>query len=239
MIDDATFFAWLDGELDPSEADRVEAAVAADPALARRAAEHRAMQARLRAAFDPIADAPLPGRLADAVPGGEQRVVSFADARARRDARASLPMWRQAAAMAATLVVGIAVGNMVVPQGGSSPIAPEAGRLVASAGLENALYAQLASAPAGDEGPRIGLTFRDRQGSICRTFEDQSAQGLACHEGGDWRIRALFQGSDSPTGEYRMAAGADPRLLEIVDETIHGEPFDAARERDAQKRGWR
>lgn len=240
MVDEMKFFAWLDGELDADEAARVEAQVAADPELQSRAAEHRAMQSRLGRAFAAVADAPVPQRLADAVRGGErERVVSLAEARERREMRrASLPAWRQFAAMAATLVLGIALGNMVVPHEGSSPIAPEAGRLVASADLEQALYARLASAPA-DEGPRIGITFRDTAGSICRTFEDRAAAGLACFEGGDWRIRALFQGAKGPAGEYRMAAGADPRLLEIVDETIAGEPFDAAQEEAAKARGWK
>ena len=39
--------------------------------------------------------------------------------------------------------------------------------------------------------------------------------------------------------DYRMAAGADFRLLELVDEHMVGEPFDAAEERAAQKRDWR
>lgn len=239
MVDDVTFFAWLDGELDSAQAAEVEAEVRSDPELQRRAADHRAMQSRLGAAFAQVADAPLPERIASAASGWEgERVVSLAEARERRDGRrASLPEWRQFAAMAATLVLGIAVGNMIVPHGGSSPIAPEAGRLVASAGLEDALHARLASAPAG-EGPRIGMTFRDTSGSVCRTFDDRAASGLACFEGGDWRIRALFQGEQGPAGEYRMASGADPRLLDIVDEAIAGEPFDAAQEKAAMERGW-
>lgn len=240
MVDDVKFFAWLDGELDAGEAARVEAEVRADPELQARAAEHRALRARLGAAFAAVADAPVPQRLVDSVRCGKgERVVSLADARERREMRRpSLPAWRQFAAMAATLVLGIAVGNLMVPQGGSSPIAPEAGRLVASAGLEQALDEQLASAPP-DKGPRIGMTFRDTAGSICRTFEDQAASGLACFEGGDWRIRALFQGEQGPAAEYRMAAGSDPRLLEVADQAIAGEPFDAAAERAARERGWR
>ena len=140
--------------------------------------------------------------------------------------------------MAATLVLGVALGNMLVPRDSSGPIAPEGGRLVASADLESALYAQLASAPVEGQ-PRIGLTFRDRSGSICRTFTDHEASGLACREGGDWRMRALLQGGEGDRGEYRMAASGDPRLAEIVDSAIAGEPFDAAQEKEAQQRGWK
>ena len=44
MVTDETFFAWLDGELDGEEAKRVVAEVDADPALAEKAEQHRALQ---------------------------------------------------------------------------------------------------------------------------------------------------------------------------------------------------
>ena len=59
-IEDEKFFAWLDGELAPEEAAQVAAEVASSPELTRAAEQHRAMQARLKAAFDPIANAPVP-----------------------------------------------------------------------------------------------------------------------------------------------------------------------------------
>ena len=136
-----------------------------------------------------------------------------------------------AVAMAATLAIGIAVGTFVNPSS-SGPIASEGGQLVASGTLEEALYTRLASAPA-DEGARIGLTFRDAAGDVCRSFTDQGASGLACHQGGDWRIRGLFQAGEGQQGDYRMAAGPDPRLAELIDATIAGDPLDAAGERKA------
>ena len=152
------------------------------------------------------------------------------------------PIWVQAAALAATLAVGVFAGNLMTGSlfggGSSDPIQAEGGRLVASADLENALYARLASAPA-ESGPRIGLTFRDKSGAICRTFEDHSASGFACREGGDWRIRSLFQSPEGQSTDYRMASGANPQLMEAVDAAIDGEPFDAAQEKAAAEKGWR
>ena len=229
MVEEERFFAWLDGELPADEAARVEAEVAADPELRRKADEHRALGAGLRTAFGGVAAQPVPDGLRQAVrAGGDVKVVNISHARA--------------AALAATLAVGVFTGNLltggILGSGDSSPIAPEGGRLVASAELENALYARLASAPA-DSGPRIGLTFRDKSGAICRTFEDHSASGLACREGGDWRIRSLFQEPEGQAADYRMASGADPQLMEAVDAAIDGEPFDAAQEKSAMERGWR
>jgi hypothetical protein len=237
MVEEEKFFAWLDGELPPEEASRIEAEVAASPELSRRAEEHRAMAARLRGAFDSVAVAPVPEQIAAAVRPAQENVLDLSAAREKRSARRPFPLWTQAAAMAATLAVGVFAGN-ILSGGPTGPIQTENGRLVAGGDLEQALYAQLASAPA-DRGPRIGMTYRDRTGAICRTFEDHNASGLACREGGDWRIRGLFQGSEGQVSDYRMAAGPDPRLMDMVDESIAGEPFDEAQERAALAKDWR
>jgi hypothetical protein len=229
MIDDERFFAWLDGELEPAEAAAVDAIVAADLALQRRAADHRALGGRLSDAFNPIADAALPDRLSAAARLPEADVVDLTVARERR--RQAYPMWAQWAAMAATLGVGIVTGSLLDGTT-STPIARENGQLVASGELEDGLYTRLASAPA-ESGPRIGLTFRNSAGDLCRSFTDDDAAGLACHERGGWRIRGLFQAGQGQQFEYRMAAGPDPRLAELIDSTIVGEPLDAVAERRA------
>ena len=232
MIEDEEFFAWLDGELDGEAADRVGAIVAASPELSGRADEHRNFAAGLRTAFDPvIQESPAPPRL------GAAQVIDFGARAVGRDSSRGwfgVPQW---AAMAATLALGLVVGNMV---GGSSvaPVQNRDGMLVAAASLDHALDRQLASAGAPD-GVRVGLTFRDRQGAICRSFNDGAASGLACRANDDWRIRGLFQGSEGQAGDYRMAAGEDPRLSALIGETIDGEPFDAAQERAALDKGWR
>jgi hypothetical protein len=228
MISDERFFAWLDGELAPAEAAEVAAMVAADPGLQRKAAAHRALAGRLGAAFGPIADAPLPERLAEALRPKAAQIIDFA---ARREARRPIPVRMQWAAMAATLAIGIVAGSMI-GSGPAGPVGRENGQLVAAGDLEAALYTRLASAPA-DDGARIGLTFRDSAGNLCRSFTEDGATGLACHQGGDWRIRGLFQAGEGQQGQFRMAAAGDPRLAELVEATMAGEPLDAAGERQA------
>lgn len=222
MISDERFFAWLDGELEPAEAAAIDELVAADPELQRRAKAHRALAGRVRAAFDPIMEPPIPNRLSGA------EVVDLAARRAQARPISKPMQW---AAMAATLALGVVAGTMI-DRGASSPISRENGQLVASDELEQALYTHLASAPA-DNGARIGLTFRDASGELCRSFNDEGTSGLACHHRGDWRILGLFQAGEGQQGEFRMAAGPDPRLAELIDSTIAGEPLDAAGERKA------
>jgi len=236
MTTDEKFFAWLDDELSESESAAMERKVAADPTLARLADEHRVLKARLNRAFDPIADAPLPQRLQAALRVPEAEVVDFGAAQRRRTARFSwsVPQW---SAIAATLAVGILVGTMV-PQRSTSPVAIEGGRVYAAAALDQALTSELASAP-GNSDVRIGITFRDQSGAICRSFAQPAASGLACRDPKGWRVRGLFGAPEGQGGAYRMAAGMDPNLAALVDLTMAGEPFDAAQEKAAKARGWR
>lgn len=234
-MNDEQFFAWIDGELAETEATAAAAQVAADPDLQRRAAAHRGLTAQLRGAFEPVASAPVPEAILQSVRRGT--IVDLAAARERKAARFRLPTMAQWAAMAATLVLGLVTGSMLDVER-QAPVRSSGGQLVASAKLKGALDVRLASAPDAT-GPRIGLTFRDEAGSICRSFSDASAQGLACRAGSEWQIRGMFQGSSAAKGEYRMAAGTDPALSALIDSTMSGEPFDAEAERKALGAGWR
>jgi hypothetical protein len=235
MVTDEFFFAWLDGELDPHEADRVAAEVAADPELAERARQHRAMQSRLKGPFDSLLEAPIPEPLLAAVRNPEPEIIDFAAARRSREARrlAPLPQW---AAVAATLAVGIFVGTMV-PHRSNAPVELHDGKVYAAAALDDALDTHLASAPTGDV--RIGLTFRDGSGAICRSFTETAASGLACRSGDRWLVRGLLAAPEGQAAAYRMAAGADPNLAALIDSTIVGEPLNADQEKAVQASGWR
>ena len=232
MTDDPEFFLWLDGELDSHAAAVMAAKVAANPTLAAQADAHRALSGRLRAAFDPIAAAAVPDAVARA--GRSAEIIDFVAARDRQPSR---PSWGlQAAAMAASLAIGLVVGGNLLATGG--PVVADHGQLVASKSLGDALDVRLASAPA-DGGTRIGMTFRDHSGHYCRSFTDGSASGLACRSDGQWRIRGLFQASEGQTGDYRMAAGPDPQLMALIDAAMAGTPLDAAEERTILKAGWK
>jgi len=199
--------------------------VARDPKLRAEADRHRAMSARLRGAFEPLTAEPV------ALPSAA--VIDFSAARARRGERR---WWHEATAIAATLVLGLVIGARFVGSQGS-PVAVADNGLVAAAALEQSLDRHLAGAPQ-DGDHRIGLTFRDRSGRICRTFSSTASSGLACRDGSDWAIEALVGPSEGQSGEFRMAAGSNPRLATIVDEMIAGEPFDETREKAARDRGW-
>src|SRR5918993_896464 len=234
-IDNEKFFAWLDGELDREQADQVAAEVAGDPRLARLAEQHRTLETRLRGAFDTVAAGPVPKRLAQSIKPSSDQIVQFvAPRRASNDD--SRWGWRQGAAIAATLVLGIGLGTTLNSERASSPVEVRGGQMFAVAQLDDALNQQLASAHAGDV--RLGVTFRDQAGTICRTFTNQRSSGLACRKGDDWQLRGLFAAPDGQSGDYRMAAGTDPNLAALIDSTIDGEPFDAEQEKASKARQW-
>lgn len=237
MTDDEKLFAWLDGELDGAQAAEMAARVEADPELSALVERHRAMQARMKHAFDSVAAAPLPERLRRAAAPVRSNVVDLSEQRERRlHSRrfGGLPQW---AMIAATLVLGIFVGTFV-PGRGTSPVEIHNGQMYAASSLDRTLDTELASAPTGDP-IRIGLTFRDSDGAICRSFSGTAATGLACRDNGRWRVRGLFPPTEGQSGDYRMAAGMDPNLAALVGSTMAGEPMDADQERAARKQGWR
>ena len=214
--------AFLDGEMARGERAAFEAEMAADPALAAEVAAHRELGEKLSDAYAPVADEPVPLRLtlaAQAANDAPPRRLNFA--------------W---AGMAACLVVGVLGGRFVLAPDPGIAVGTELG---ARTDLARALEAQLASQPGA---VRIGLTFRDRGGRWCRTFESRqgSLAGLACRQDGAWRVQAASAWSPTDAPAYRTA-GSDmpPEVLAVVDRTLAGEVLDAAQERAVRDGGWR
>lgn len=230
MTDDPDFYAWLDGELPEPQASAMAARVAADPALALMAEQHRALAGRLSDAFAPVISAPVPERLLQAAEPQSAEVVDLAEVRAWRR------QWSVAGlAAAASLALGLAIGVAMPRDTGF--FHSGGGQLAAAGPLQAALDRQLAA--AGDQrGISLGLSFKDREGRYCRAFTAEVQSGLACLNGEDWMIEGLVRVVEN-RGEYRMASGVDPGLAAIIDSRLEGEPLDPAGEAQAIKRRWR
>lgn len=229
-IDDAALMAYADGELDGAARAEVEAAIAADPALQARVATHRELRATFAGAFAGVIDEPVPDRLMAMLQSGAE-VVDFAAAGERREARPTPRPWRQWAAIAATLAIGVLAGRTM--EFGSPAIIAHHGEFVAQGKLAEALDTDLASA-----GGTIGLSFRNRAGDYCRTFSAEGIAGVACRDGGGWSVRTAVTVAGA-VGDYRMAGSeTPPEVLRSVESMIDGEPLDAAAEADARARGW-
>jgi hypothetical protein len=230
VIDETLIFAYIDGELDDVDQHRVEQAIAADPALQAMVDEHRALGAQLDHAFLPILQAPIPPAQLEGVANWSS-VALLSQQRSRRAPQA-VAQWF---ALAATLAAGILSGVMF-SGGQNGPVEQRDGQLVASGPLKLALNTQLASTQSPGVPVRIGMTFKNHAGAICRSFSAQAADGVACRDGPEWQLRGLLVREKSGTGDYRMAASAG--TAELVDSLIAGDALDQAKERAALGANW-
>ena len=244
-IDDATLQAYVDGALDAAAGERVEAALAQDPALARRVQQLQALNAQLRAAFDPVLDEPVPTHLSallqpPAAPAatpttlaGWRRLHATGHRRPRR--------WLLPSAALAASVALLAGGlwwhsaNELVRMQNGEPYA--AGVLV------RALDQSLASEPDAQAPVAIGLSFRAADGHICRTFTIRtppSRAGLACHATAGWTLPVIGPVPPAEGDGLRQAASdLPPAVQAAIDARLRGNVFDAQQERAARAAGWR
>ncbi len=248
-ISDETLMAYADGELDAAARASVEAAMQQDPEIGKRVARHRALRETMRGAFSAVLDEPVPERLIQAARGqtatSNSAVMDLSAAReAARQKNSAGPRRWQPAAMAASLLLGLGLGFLAW-HGPRALIEPGAGGgLIASAALAEVLSTQLSGDPSADPVAVTGLSFRDKSGDYCRTFSltgSAASSGLACHEGVDWRIKALAQSprAAANSGNFRTAASEDsPAIRAAVEGSIDGEPLDHAGELAARQAGW-
>jgi hypothetical protein len=159
-------------------------------------------------------------------------VVSLRAAREKRQR----PLWRNLGTIAASLAVGLMAGQLIPLQRGG-PIGMEGDALVAQGSLAEALDTQLASAQAPDAATRIGVSFADRQGRFCRSFDSAALAGLACQEGGNWRVVMTAPSEAGDARQYRQAGSSI--VLATAQEMMAGAPLDAEGERAAMTAGWK
>jgi hypothetical protein len=228
-FDPETVAAFVDGELDNLTARRIERDAETDAGLAAEIARHRALKARLTAHYAPIADEVVPDRLRSLLAVDDKVDTSLADRRSAKRARFSAIHW---GAIAASLVLGLTIG--LRPWMPAADVATEGGTLIAAGQLARALDTQLASNQPGDAAVRIGLSFEDKAGRYCRSFESRTLDGIGCREGDRWRLERTLQGQRS--GDYRQASSGE--LAAAAAAMMGGEALDAGGERAARDAGW-
>jgi hypothetical protein len=239
---DEVIMAYADDELDARTRAAVEAAMASDPEIARRIAQHKALRSRVHSAFNKLLAEPVPARLLHAVrsePAGARgsNIVPLRQERARRWT------WPQWTAMAASLILGVVAGRLALVRPGAGPIVVRGGQILARGALADALSDQLAANQSAAARVRLGISFRSKAGQYCRTFivrQTTPLAGLACRATEGWRVGVLA-GAQTAGGEgtYRQAASQmPPAVVAAVGELIAGEPLDARAEATARGKHW-
>lgn len=223
--------AYVDDELSPIDRLRFERAIEGDPALAAAVERHRALRAVIGGNFAPVAEEPVPARLS-ALLDRDDTVVPFP---ARRRAPKSFAPSGRIAALAATLVAGIVVGNMLaVP---SAPVVERGGQLMAQGELARTLDRKLVSEEGGSD-YRIGVSFVSAGHRYCRTFTGGAGAGIGCHGPSGWTLERFAAVTEQGRGEYRQAGSADQAIMAAAQDMMAGDPLDAAGERAARDAGW-
>src|SRR3546814_188778 len=176
-FDPATVAAFVDGELDDLTARRIEREAANDAALAAEIARHRTLKAQLMAHYTPVAEEAVPERLRSLLAVDDKVDTSLTDRRSAQHARFSGVHW---GAIAASLILGLTIG--LRPWLPGAPVAIDSGTLVAAGPLAEALDTQLASNQPDDAAVRIVLSFEDKSGRYCRSFESRPIDGIGRSE---------------------------------------------------------
>lgn len=228
-FDPTTIAAFVDGELDDLTARRIERAAENDAALAAEITRHRALTARLAEHYAPICDEPIPDRLRSLLGDVTGVDTSLADRRVTRRARFSTPHWF---AIAASLVLGLTIG--LRPWIPAADVQTDNGALIAAGSLAKALETQLASNQPSDAAVRIGVSFEDKAGRYCRSFESARLDGIGCRDGERWRLERTLMGQKN--GDYRQATSGE--LAAAAAAMMRRDALDARGERAARDAGW-
>lgn len=235
-VTDEQIAAYSDGELEGAELAQIEAAIAADPALARKVEAHRALKAKLAAHFAPILDAPVPDHLSAMLQPKEPpaEVVSFA---AERQKRGLAPMVRRwGVYIGPALAAAVVAAAVFLPgMGGSDPVSVDG---MAGPRLAGVLDNQLVADQSPDAQTRILLSFEQEPGRLCRVYRGEVAGGIACRNEHGWQIEREMLLGEGQSTEFRQA-GSDAELLAAAQSMASGGALSAEQEAEAKAKGWR
>lgn len=217
--------AFLDGTLDPAEADRFAARLEAEPELAARAERWMANDRRIAAAFAPIAEEPIgPDLLA---------AMGLAKTPAPAAANDNPPWWRRyGLPLGGALAAGIVAALVLAPQGRAPQhdlsFALETGRALVPVRL------------ADGRTVTPTLTVKAADGRWCREYREDAAVGLACRTDGGWKVEATGRGDGPARGDaIAVASGADGSALDGAYRRIGAsDPLDGKAEADLIAKGW-
>jgi hypothetical protein len=236
-ITDEMLMAYADGELPADEAAEVERAVAADQALAARAALFAESRSAVQRAFadPPVVPASLEARIramaeTDAALHQSQTLQgNVIDLAARRRV---VPFWQVPAAAAIALGIGVGSTWLTAKDGDRT------GGLEIAGLRDPAIIDALDTVPSGE---RVALpggaalaaiaTYRDGNGALCREFEHDRPGGstvvaVACNVDEIWDVRFAIAAAAANAEGYAPASSLEA-LDTFLSATEAGAPLAA------------
>ena len=230
-LNDELLCAYMDGELERGELERVAQALERDAGARLRLARMQTSDARLRAEI-PLAVHQESDSLArriletERAPKGAPRARRFAS-------------WTSGLAIAAGLG-GVALGYLL-SQAGSAETRLALGGFAQGSLLTALEHAQSGGTLAqGADGATMILTVEAQDGRYCRLFRlrehGSAGEGVACREGGDWRVMA-WDATVIDGAEFRTA-GANA-VMDAALDRLGGEALAPLSEQGLIVVGWK
>lgn len=267
-LTDEMLMAYVDGEIDVKDRERLSERLAQDAELRKRLDVFNTTGRSLGRHYDDVLHQPVPPHLLDLVRNAdvEQRPVGLmqqiaARLRGRGGLFAAPRAGLVAASVAAALFVGVGLGTWlnsgaIVPSADQvALLSIENNHLWATGALEDALervgsgQSKSWEEAPGQSGKIIPvLTFKDRAGQFCREYAvtgspEASAVGIACRrDTSKWSIEIhTAQPADATdAAPFRPASsGGIERLNALMTEMSDGDPLTLDQEQAAIGNGWR
>lgn len=231
--------AYADGVLPAKDAERVAAAIEADPALQTELSAYVDSRAALAGAYDDVLNEPVPEHLEALVLGS-----ASADNVTKLPVRDTRNSWPLALAASAVFALGVALGTNLTPDDRGSVFATGlvAGHHPLADALERTASGELATVDGGRF--KVIQSFGTDGGGACREYQvgnsDRGATGVACRTTNGWQVEVQVASvaPDEPSS-YRPASGVDIAAIDEVLYRLGALPgFDAATESCLIEAGW-
>lgn len=264
-ITDETLMAFVDGELEAGERQRVTAALEHDADLRARLQMFEQTGRELGALFEQPMNEPVPSHIEEMVrraPLG-QRPISPLERIATQlrdtigELSAPAAKWATAGVAATIFAVGLSVGlwfqNLPtgIPTDRIALLKVEDNHIWAQGALKTALETAASGEerkwPTANNGGTVVpvLTFKDNAGRFCREYAvagtpEANAVGIACRDEADrWSVE-IHTAQSAEAQSIAPAAGTGiERLSALMTEMSKGEPLDLDAEEAAIRKGWR
>ncbi len=231
--------AYADGVLPPEDAQRVAAAVEADPALQAELSAYVDSRAALTGAFDDVLEEPVPAHLEELVMGS-----ATPDNVARLPQRVARSPWPLALAASAVFALGVVLGTALAPDDSGSIFATGlvSGNHPLADALERTASGEVSAVGGGRF--RVIQSFGTGDGTVCREYQvgdsDRGAAGVACRGTNGWRVEVQVASvAPGDPSSYRPASGVDIAAIDEVLYRLGALPgFDAPTESCLIESGW-
>lgn len=154
------------------------------------------------------------------------------------------PLWAlPSIAAAAVVALAVGLGPYLIKPAGLVTGTTSAAKASVALNQTLSTVPSGVAAPAGGGLVKVNLSFKSKDGNYCRVFSAGwragHGAGVACFDGGAWRLKAWDPTQAGPVQGYETAGGLDsPSISNAIDKLGLVEGLDQAAETAALRSHW-